>query len=316
MALAFGLLSGGSMLAGTGPGEVPQLLVTAHDPVAGTMTLSYGAGCMHTGATLHYGRIDDVWAYGYSGQVCNVGMSGEYAWSYPMSQDSLFFLLAGNDGQHEGSYGTDSSGVERCADAAGTLCPMPQDLTDRCDSGPLATACSLVYRDDFESGAPGWSHAPRGGLDTWHLSANLCWGDPLGSTMWLNNSNSGPECYSSDSIEGSQLLSPPITLPGASGSVLTLGFDAWAVDEDGICTSDPDWYDVKDVGITTDGGTTYTILNDCFALTEDNVPTHREFDVTAFAGQIVQVIFVYENRDEVSGYFFAVDNVTIRSASP
>jgi len=316
MALAIAVLSGSPVSAGAGPGEVPQLLVTAYDPVAAVMTLSYSTGCMHTGTTLHYGRLADVWAYGYSEQVCNVGVSGEYEWAYPVSPDSLFFLLVGNDNQHEGSYGTDSSGVERCADAVGSLCAMPQDLAERCDSGSLSATCSLVFRDDFESGAPGWSHAPRGGVDTWHLSANLCWGDPLGSTMWLNNSNSGPACYSSDSIEGSQLLGPPIILPQVIAMALTLGFDAWAIDEDGTCTGDADSYDVKDVGITTNGGSTYIILNDCFALTEDNAPTHHEFDLTAFAGQTVQIIFVYENRDEVSGYFFAVDNITIRSAVP
>ena len=245
-----------------------------------------------------------------------MGMSGEQSWAYPASPESLFFVLVGNDGQKEGSYGTDSSGAERCNDTAGVACSMPQDLADRCDAGALTSPCSLVYRDDFESGAAGWTHAARGGVDTWHLSDSMCWGDSLGSMMWLNNSNSGPECSSSASDEGSQLLSPPIDLPEVGGMALTLGFDAWAIDEHGICTSDPDWYDVKDVGISTDGGATYTILNDCFALTEDNSPTHHQFDVTAFAAQTVQIIFVYETRDEVSGYFFAVDNVTIGNIVP
>jgi hypothetical protein len=113
-------------------------------------------------------------------------------------------------------------------------------------------------------------------------------------------------------VEASQLLSPPISLPAVAGEALILGFDAWALDEHGTCT-DADSYDVKDVGITTDGGLSYTILNDCFPLTEDGAIARHEFDISSFAGETVQVIFVYETRDEVSGYFFAVDNVVIRS---
>ena len=73
--------------------------------------------------------------------------------------------------------------------------------------------------------------------------------------------------------------------------------------------------DAQDVGITTDGGATYTILNDCFPLTDGSgTLTHQSFDLSSFLGQEVQVSFVYDGTDPASvGIFFAVDNVRIHA---
>ena len=38
---------------------------------------------------------------------------------------------------------------------------------------------------------------------------------------------------------------------------------------------------------------------------------HHDFDISAFAGQTVQVIFVYDTGDDLQGHAFAIDNVTI-----
>ena len=99
------------------------------------------------------------------------------------------------------------------------------------------------------------------------------------------------------------MLSPPIILP-ESGS-FQLSFDAVAFDEGGSCLSSGG-FDGKDVGITTDGGQSYTVLNDCFPLAPSN-----EFDISGFAGQTIQVIFVYDTLDFSIGHAFAVDNVVI-----
>jgi hypothetical protein len=72
-------------------------------------------------------------------------------------------------------------------------------------------------------------------------------------------------------------------------------------------------YDAADVGMSTDGGLTYTTLNDCFALIEAaGSLSHREFDISAFAGQTVRVVFVYNTGDDLLGHAFAVDNINIQ----
>jgi hypothetical protein len=118
------------------PGETSgstlnPLLVTAHDSGAGSMTLSFETACLTTDNTIEYGPLASVASYGYSGQECNIGTSGTYAWAYPAGD--LFFLVVGNDGVAEGSYGLDSTPGERPEDSTVMTCSIPQILTDRCD---------------------------------------------------------------------------------------------------------------------------------------------------------------------------------------
>jgi hypothetical protein len=108
-----------------------QLLVTAHDPASGTMTISYGNPCEATDNTIEYGLLENVAAYTYSGQECGIGTTGTYQWTYPA--DNLFFLVVGNNATVEGSYGLGSNGAERPEDSTSVICPIPQELADRCD---------------------------------------------------------------------------------------------------------------------------------------------------------------------------------------
>ena len=151
----------------------------------------------------------------------------------------------------------------------------------------------------------------RGGTDTWHLDTISCFFNELDSQMFVSNGNAGPTCLPDSSTEKSELLSPPVVLP-ASASI-TLAFDALSFDEAGRCL--PALFfnvDAKDVGITTDGGSTYTTLNACFPITDGTgALMHHEFDISAFAGQTIQVIFVYDTFDNEVKHTFAVDNVTI-----
>ena len=169
---------------------------------------------------------------------------------------------------------------------------------------------TLPKNYDFETGDAGWTHKKLGGdADTWHLDMATCFGDPLGSTMFVSNGNAGPTCEDSTAHEFSRLLSPPILLPHSGSFELT--FDAVAFDEGGACLASSD-FDAKDVGITTDGGESYTVLNDCFPLVPFGSPLqHHVFDISAFAGDTIQVIFVYDTRDAGFDHTFAVDNVVI-----
>jgi Ca2+-binding RTX toxin-like protein len=81
-------------------------------------------------------------------------------------------------------------------------------------------------------------------------------------------------------------------------------------DENGSCLTSFDW-DSKDVGVSVDGGVRYTILNDCTPLTVagGGIFEHRSFDVSAFAGMSIHIVFAYNTLDDTVGDTFAVDNV-------
>ncbi len=123
-------------LGGT-PGEPGgasgQVRVTSFNPVTGDLTVSYGVGCSATDNSVEYGPLAAVSTYGYSGQVCAIGNTGEATFRLPAG--NLFFLIVGRDASVEGSYGKRNDGasqVER-PENAGTSCPVPQSLTERCD---------------------------------------------------------------------------------------------------------------------------------------------------------------------------------------
>ncbi len=185
---------------------------------------------------------------------------------------------------------------------------------DACDNCTVGTGALVNFT--FESGAAGWTHQASGGTDSWHLASSTCYGTPLSTTAFVSNGNRGPSCSADSSRELSKLLSPAIALP-ASGSVV-LSFDALSFDEAGTCTANgAGEYDVKDVGITTNGGASWATLNNCTALADGTgVWNHREFPIVGFNGQTVQVVFVYDTVDSVSGDTFAVDNVKIVGALP
>jgi len=184
-------------------------------------------------------------------------------------------------------------------------------LGNPCDSCPADNdPPTVVLVEDFETGAAGWTHAPRTAADTWHLADQNCFGDALGSTLYVSNGNAGPNCLEDSSVEHSELLSPPFGLPATGRAVLA--FDTLSYDEPGPCLETA-LFDGKDVGITTDGGATYQRLNDCFALADGEGELQRfEFDISGFLGQTVQAIFVYDTGDNRNLHTFAVDNLSVR----
>jgi hypothetical protein len=197
-------------------------------------------------------------------------------------------------------------------------CDLPlgeclQGTPPTCDDADPCTSDScgqdlVLLADGFEN-VIDWIASSRGGANTWHQDRYTCFGNPFPSTMLASNGNAGPTCVAGSSIERSQLLSPLVTLPGAGTASLSL--DALSFDEAGSCLASGA-RDAHDVGITTNGGATYTVLNDCTPLADGSgLLVHHQFDLSAFMGQTVQVIFVYDTRDAATGHTFAVDNVTI-----
>jgi len=115
------------------PGEPAALHVTAVDGATGELELSYTPACAALDHQIVFGPLADVSSYGYSGQVCSLGVSGAFA-GFDPGPGSIFFLLLGNDGAGvEGSYGTNGEGAERPEDLADPVCAAFQDLSGRCD---------------------------------------------------------------------------------------------------------------------------------------------------------------------------------------
>jgi hypothetical protein len=115
-----------------GPGLDP-LLVTGFDRGTGDIALSYGVACETTDNSIYYGPLDQVSTYGWSDQVCGIGISGTYPTFNP-ALESIFFVVVGNKGADEGSYGTDfqtGASSERPA-FLGNACGLTQNLSATC----------------------------------------------------------------------------------------------------------------------------------------------------------------------------------------
>ncbi len=115
-------------------GATATLLVTAYDKGTQAVTISFGTACSATNNVVEYGPLASVSTYGYGGQVCNVGNTGAATFTAPSA--SSFFLVVARNTTKEGSYGRRRTGAtlaERPEDASSPTCPVPQDLTLRCD---------------------------------------------------------------------------------------------------------------------------------------------------------------------------------------
>jgi hypothetical protein len=122
----------------TVPGEAgggALLQVTGYDPATGMLSISFGIPCGASDHTLEYGELTqaNLVSYNWSSQECDLGMTGTYDWSTAGTPDAMFFVVVANNSIDEGSYGTDSAGLERPADAAQATCPTPQNLQYSCE---------------------------------------------------------------------------------------------------------------------------------------------------------------------------------------
>jgi hypothetical protein len=116
----------------------------------------------------------------------------------------------------------------------------------------FGTTPMVHFTDDFESGAPGWTHSGTG--DSWALGSGV------------TGPYSGSFAYHADdvsSISDQRLVSPAVNLP-ASGFPITLQFWTYQELEDGGAGC----YDGGILEITTDGGTNWTQLQDSVLITD------------------------------------------------
>jgi hypothetical protein len=125
------------MTVAAAPGETssdPLVMVLATASDATTISLSYGPACGAMDNTIVFGPLSAVSTHGYNGETCGILNSGLVTWDFAAAgaPESFFFLIAANDGTFEGSYGI-GDGTERPNHWANVLCPLPQDLPNRCD---------------------------------------------------------------------------------------------------------------------------------------------------------------------------------------
>jgi len=116
---------------GEASGDVIPMRVTSYDRSSGVVTISYGPACGSTDHTIYAGNLSGVPSMTFGQRVCNRGTSGTT--SFAPGPGNVFWLIVGNDGASEGSYGTNKAGIERPEDTGASSCNIPQDLAERCD---------------------------------------------------------------------------------------------------------------------------------------------------------------------------------------
>ncbi len=186
---------------------------------------------------------------------------------------------------------------------------------------PLGYLPNSLYAEDFESGAPGWTHNSGAGTDTWTLST----GNPY----------AGATAYHADdsaAISDQRLVSPAILLPSGQDPI-TLQF--WNYQH--METRPTGCFDGGILEVSNDGGTIWSQVPNAELLTDPydgpisasfgsplanlnawcgNEPqpyTESLVDLSAFAGQTVQFRFRLGTDNSVSRPGWDIDQVSVRS---
>jgi len=204
---------------------------------------------------------------------------------------------------------------------AGSYSPVSSFLTrpapGECPSGTLPLE---VYGEDFESGAPGWSH--DGASDTWKLS-----GQRISSGNYAFLATDLPN------ISDQRLISPPILLP-AGEDPLALQF--WNYQE--IESAITGCYDGALLEISSNQGLTWTQLESQLLTDPYDGQVNASFgnplgglnswcgdpqagllslvDLTEFAGQSVQLRFRLGTDSDIGREGWYVDDLAIQSCAP
>ncbi len=192
---------------------------------------------------------------------------------------------------------------------------------------------NIIFEDDFESGQGDWQFvdatAPDDWDENWHLSTVGAW---EGNSWWMGDEELGGYLSHRYVV----LDTPELTLPTDSPT-LTFKVD-WNVEELGG-TGDYNGWDGSNVRISTDGGSSWTVISGtpayngtsmyCFGyefLEGVNVPgwgdvsngwLDAEFDLSAYAGQNVKIRFAFASDPAVDTasnpefYGIRVDDINV-----
>jgi cysteine-rich repeat protein len=194
-----------------------------------------------------------------------------------------------------------SCGVEACGNAV-------LDCDEECDDAN-ATACDgcsacrideLAWRDDFEAGPTGWTATGLWNEDEFRSSSPThAW--YYGQTLLRNYQTVFPATNSGT------LTSPPVDLGGVSGVELSFGYFLETEGEPGV--------DLASVAVSRDG-----FVSDLTVLAAQ-LPDQAGFaplrlDLSAFAGDVIQVRFGFDTVDDDANHFegFYVDDAAVLAA--
>jgi len=117
--------------AGANPKEAsPQGAMTAKRGAGGSVAVTYTPACGATQHTVYTGSLNTLRPGGlaWSQRFCALGASGSLSFT---PSGNVYFVIAGNNGTTEGSYGRTSAG-ERPAAGIGGACSYAQDLSGTC----------------------------------------------------------------------------------------------------------------------------------------------------------------------------------------
>jgi len=117
----------------SGTGASP-LLVTGIDRATGEISISFDSGCAATDNAIYSGSLSAVSSYAWSGRLCGIGTGGSVS-AFNPGPGSYFFVIVGNAGIDEGSYGVSQQGGVTSERPPFNFngCGKAQNLTDRCD---------------------------------------------------------------------------------------------------------------------------------------------------------------------------------------
>jgi hypothetical protein len=118
----------------SGPTE-NQMTVTAYDPGTDAISLQYTPACDASGHTIHYLNMNDINTYTWADADCTFGTgpTGTFI-PDPAVGESIIWVIVGQNVSWEGSYGWDSSSVERPPNtAAAGACYRDQSLAQICE---------------------------------------------------------------------------------------------------------------------------------------------------------------------------------------
>ena len=102
-----------------------------YNRTTGLIDVRYTPSCGSSNHTIYYGALADVSAYIYTGASCWRGHTGTTSFD-PAGVTDTFFVIVGNTGTVEGSYGLDGTSSERPEDTFTAGCDLPRDLSATC----------------------------------------------------------------------------------------------------------------------------------------------------------------------------------------
>ena len=173
--------------------------------------------------------------------------------------------------------------------------------------GTASAAAVAVFQDDMESGVNGWT-----ATGFWHQvgAAGPCANSHSPSTSWYYGQ--AATCnYDNGLTNSGSLTSPTIALPANPGTAKLFFYYYYETEP-----LSPQWsplaYDKRIIQISTDGGVTFTNLTQ---LSGDAMNTWQQkiIDLSAYAGQNVQVRFLFDTVDSAFNNFkgWYIDDVRV-----